>query len=327
MRPLSLKGHDRALTRVRFNRQGDLLFSAAKNKAPCVWFTENGERIGSYEGHNGVVWDLDVSWDTARIATASGDNSVKIWDAQTGKVLNTMPTQTPARSISISYSGNLVGFTTMKMTKNRSALTVVDVRDQSQMTVDGEPLFRAEFDNSAVACTFSQLDEKITAGNESGLILQYELSNDVDPLLSNETTHKFTINDMQLSPDSAFFITASRDKTSALLDVNTLQQVKQYRSERPVNSAAVSPIRDHVILGGGEDAMQVTQTAVSAGHFEAKIFHLVFEEEFARFKGHFGPINTLAFHPEGKIVVTGGEDGYIRIQELEQDYLDFHYDY
>lgn len=81
MRPLSLKGHDRALTRVRFNREGDLLFSAGKNKAPCVWYTENGERIGTYEGHNGVVWDLDMSWDTKRMVTASGDNSIKVNDA------------------------------------------------------------------------------------------------------------------------------------------------------------------------------------------------------------------------------------------------------
>lgn len=46
MRPLSLKGHERALTRVRFNREGDLLFTCAKDKKPCVWYTENGERIG-----------------------------------------------------------------------------------------------------------------------------------------------------------------------------------------------------------------------------------------------------------------------------------------
>lgn len=55
--------------------------------------------------------------------------------------------------------------------------------------------------------------------------------------------------------------------------------------------------------------MQVTQTSVSAGHFEAKIYHMVFEEEFARFKGHFGPINTMAWHPSGTIIATGGEDG------------------
>jgi len=45
---------------------------------------------------------------------------------------------------------------------------------------------------------------------------------------------------------------------------------------------------------------QVTQTASQTGKFEARFFHLIFEEEFARVKGHFGPINTLAFHPDGK---------------------------
>jgi hypothetical protein len=49
MRPLSLKGHDRALTRVRLNREGDLLFSSAKDKSPCVWYVENGERLGTFD--------------------------------------------------------------------------------------------------------------------------------------------------------------------------------------------------------------------------------------------------------------------------------------
>lgn len=98
-----------------------------------------------------MVWDLDVSWDTSKIATASGDNSIKVWDAQYGKVrfvvslfsfglrkaclqcLHTINTPTPARSISMSYSGNLVAFTTMKMTKNLSALTVFDLRDPNQV--------------------------------------------------------------------------------------------------------------------------------------------------------------------------------------------------
>lgn len=42
-----------------------------------------------------------------------------------------------------------------------------------------------------------------------------------------------------------------------------------------MNSAAISPIRDHIILGGGEEAMKVTQTTAASGHFEAKLYHLV----------------------------------------------------
>jgi len=82
-----------------------------------------------------------------------------------------------------------------------------------------------------------------------------------------------------------------------------------------------------VVLGGGQDAMDVTTTSARQGKFDSRFFHLVFEEEFARLKGHFGPINSLAFHPNGRSYSTGGEDGYIRINNFDQSYFDFHFEY
>lgn len=55
-----------------------------------------------------------------------------------------------------------------------------------------------------------------------------------------------------------------------------------------------------VILGGGQEAMDVTTTTTRVGKFDARFFHLVFEEEIGRVKGHFGPINSVAFHPDGR---------------------------
>ena len=54
-----------------------------------------------------------------------------------------------------------------------------------------------------------------------------------------------------------------------------------------------------VVLGGGQEAAEVTTTGTKAGKFMARFFHLVFEDEIGRVKGHFGPINTVAFHPHG----------------------------
>ena len=52
--------------------------------------------------------------------------------------------------------------------------------------------------------------------------------------------------------------------------------------------------------------MEVTTTTTKAGKFEARFFHMVFEEEIGRVKGHFGPINSLKFHPNGKRYLRAG---------------------
>ncbi len=67
----------------------------------------------------------------------------------------------------------------------------------------------------------------------------------------------------------------------------------------------LAPVQEHVVVGGGQEAMAVTTTAGQQGKFEARLYHMVFEEEIGRIKGHFGPINTVAFHPDGKRFVVG----------------------
>lgn len=38
-----------------FNREGDLLFTMAKDKRPTVWWADDGQRFGTYVGHDGAV--------------------------------------------------------------------------------------------------------------------------------------------------------------------------------------------------------------------------------------------------------------------------------
>jgi len=53
---------------------------------------------------------------------------------------------------------------------------------------------------------------------------------------------------------------------------------------------------------------------------------MIFMEEIGKVKGHFGPINTLAFHPQGKGYTSGGEDGYIRIHDFDPSYFAFEFE-
>jgi translation initiation factor 3 subunit I len=86
-RPILLKGHERAITCVIYNADGDLVFTAAKDNVPTLWRTDTGERVGTYTGHSGAVWELSCRWDTRYLLSASADATARLWDVQTGESL------------------------------------------------------------------------------------------------------------------------------------------------------------------------------------------------------------------------------------------------
>jgi translation initiation factor 3 subunit I len=60
MRPIALKGHERSITCLKYNKEGDLIFTSAKSPAWTVWYSDNGERLGTYDGHTGAVWSISI---------------------------------------------------------------------------------------------------------------------------------------------------------------------------------------------------------------------------------------------------------------------------
>ena len=60
MKPISLHGHERSITQIVYNREGDLLFSSAKDQNPNVWYSINGERLGTYDGHG--KWIIEIKY-------------------------------------------------------------------------------------------------------------------------------------------------------------------------------------------------------------------------------------------------------------------------
>lgn len=81
-----LHGHERSITQIKYNREGDLLFSSGKDHTPNVWYSLNGERLGTFDGHQGAVWAIDVNWDTTRFMSGAADQSLRIWDCATGMI-------------------------------------------------------------------------------------------------------------------------------------------------------------------------------------------------------------------------------------------------
>lgn len=314
-----LHGHERSITQIKYNREGDLLYTCAKDQSPNVWYSLNGERLGSLNGHQGAVWCIDVNWDTTKVVTGAADNFSILWDCATGKSLAKLRTLSTVRTCAFSYSGRMIMYSTDKIMGQQCEIHIVDAKDMESSNC--EPIMRITVPDAKVtSALWGPLDQYIITGHENGEITQWDLK--AGKVITSVKEHSQSINDLQLSKDQSLLISASKDTTAKLFETSSLGHLKTYKTDRPVNSAAISPILDHVVLGGGQEAMDVTTTSARVGKFDARFYHLVFEEEFGRVKGHFGPINSVAFHPDGKSYSSGGEDGYVRIHVFDPSYFD-----
>jgi translation initiation factor 3 subunit I len=326
MKPILINGHERSLTQITYNREGDLLFSVSKDKVPTVWFAHNGERLGTYEGHNGAVWCCSVDYTSTKFISGCADNFFKLWDVQTGKCLADLEMKTAVRTCDFSYDGTKLFLTTDATRGQPCFINVYDVKQLQQEGLKSQPLQSVPIKDSTKKVTsaiWGLYDESIITGHANGDILQWDL-NTLKPQVTSP--HSATVTDLQASTDMTSFLSASKDSKASLIDMDNLSILKTYESPRPVNSASLSPTHDYVVLGGGQEARDVTTTAGSAGKFEARFYHKIFTEELGHVKGHFGPINTVRFSPDGKGYTSGGEDGYIRIHRFDKSYFDFQFE-
>uniref|UniRef100_A0A7N5KIZ9 Serine-threonine kinase receptor-associated protein n=1 Tax=Ailuropoda melanoleuca TaxID=9646 RepID=A0A7N5KIZ9_AILME len=247
MKPILLQGHERSITQIKYNREGDLLFTVAKDPIVNVWYSVNGERLGTYMGHTGAVWCVDADWDTKHVLTGSADNSCRLWDCETGKQLALLKTNSAVRTCGFDFGGNIIMFSTDKQMGYQCFVSFFDLRDPSQID-SNEPYMKIPCNDSKItSAVWGPLGECIIAGHEGGELNQYSAKS--GEVLVNVKEHSRQINDIQLSRDMTMFVTASKDNTAKLFDSTTLEHQKTFRTERPVNSAALSPNYDHGVLG------------------------------------------------------------------------------
>ena len=146
----------------------------------CAWWSANGERLGTYNGHQGAIWTVDVSPNTVLLATGSADNTVRLWNVKTGECLKAWDFPTAVKRVEFTPDGSKLLAVTEKRMGFLGTIVVFDIkygeepREQMVEQVE-EPSVRITCTESkATVAGWSYLGKYIIAGHEDGSVSQYD---------------------------------------------------------------------------------------------------------------------------------------------------------
>jgi translation initiation factor 3 subunit I len=374
MRPIVLKGHERSITHVQYNRDGDLLFSSSKDKFPTLWHADTGgerqrtrhsrtlpssrtphtptlrrvvvshwtneakflsslshththtaERIGTYNGHTGAVWHLDVDYSSQYLLSGAADMTARLWHVESGELLATYMHDRPVRGVAFQHGPALAGrsrhFVTVSDqvmgTAPKVLLYRLPAREGDELSTDAvRSIVGWSSSTRITTAAWGPEDATIIVSGEDGMIVVYDAETGSE--LRRLQAHSKSIRDLKFdSQQQLFFMTASVDTTAKIWDTRSLELMQTYDTGRSINCCSISSSHDHVALAGGQEAVDVALTRVDPAQFHTRIWHRSLAVELGQIPGHFGPVNTVSYSPDGKSLVTAGEDGYIRIHHLD----------
>ena len=159
----------------RYTKDGDILFSCAKDQVICAWFSANGERLGTYHGHQGALWTVDIDPTTTLLASGAADNTVRLWDVRTGKCVKVWDFNTAVKRVEFNEDSTKLLAVTEKRMGFLGTIVVLDIKvgveaeqsDERALTITCE-------ESKATVAGWSYLSRYIIAGHEDGSISQYD---------------------------------------------------------------------------------------------------------------------------------------------------------
>lgn len=207
----------------RFSKEGDFIFSVSKDHNACGWWAHNGERFGVYKGHQGALWTVDVDPRTVLLATGGADNTIRLWEVKTGKLLKTWEFGTAIKRVEFNEDGSQLLGVTEKRQGQLSTIIVYDINQDPEGEQASEESLRIVVDDipKVTVAGFSACTRYIISGHEDGSVTQWDAKTGEEYERAYPHEDGMMVTDLQWSSDRTYFVTSSKDKTAKVLYLPT----------------------------------------------------------------------------------------------------------
>ncbi|MEM9218679.1 MAG: NB-ARC domain-containing protein [Cyanobacteria bacterium P01_F01_bin.150] len=259
-------------------------------------------------GHEGRVWSVAIHPDGKRIASASDDNTIRLWNINTGYCLRLKGHEDWIRSVAFGYSPQKSKVILASGSDDRT-IKLWDVET-------GECLKTLRYHtdwvravafspNPDIPLLASGSDDQ-TVGTGDSTIKMWDLTKDCSyNNLQGESASG--VRALAFSPDGKLLASGSDDKIVRLSDVEkSICLLKFPHHGGRVWSVAFSP--DGQTLASSSDDRTVKVWDVKTGNTIATLTE------------HTQRVRAVAFSPDGTLLATGSQDGKIRLWDTRNNY-------
>lgn len=291
--------------------------SAASDYSLRLWDLDSGFELRRLNGHGAWVQaavklpdlpdpklrdGVEVGWvnavallpDGVHALSGSDDQTLKLWDLETGVGLSTFRGHTgPVTAVAVLPNGE-------------QALSGADDKTIRLWDLStGKELRRIENADGQVRCVAVLPNGRHgLSGSTDGTVRLWNLETGAE--VRCLTGHTDWVACLAVLGNGRLALSGSADKTVRLWDLETGTELRRFEGhEEPVNCVAVLPDEAHILSGSSDDSIRMWD--ISNG------------EEVRRLDGHGDEVRCLAVLSDGRRVLSGGYDRTLRLWNLKAE--------
>jgi WD40 repeat protein/serine/threonine protein kinase len=288
-----LTGQAWAIRDAELSRDGKMLATAAGDGTVIVWRLEGGSwvKMSALPAVDDAVEAVAFSPNADRLAIASQDGSLRLWDVAANKLITWLVLEGSAiGALSYSPDGRI-----LVSGSNDGTIRAFDPRTHAEIH---------SFNASVGAVNdlvFSPDGALLAIGGagENTVSLWHVPSWAARHTL---TGHTDAVTALAFSPDGKTLASASQDGTAKLWNVETGQPTHSFDYPCSLFAVAFDPSGQRLAAGGNFHTVRIWDLATH------KVLH--------DFHAHWSRICSLTFSPDGKALITASNDNTTRVWSL-----------
>jgi len=320
-------------------RTAHRLWSTSEERRPWIrWINkQNPQEIMTLLGHTAEITACMYSLDGSHILSGSMDGTLKIWDAKTGQVIETLDNEKPVLSCVYSRDGMRIASTTW---------------DQIRIwdTTNGKLIRAFPAEGKVIACDYAPDGIRLVTATATtitvwdattGQQIQFFARNN---LPGDETTPtRGDFEDCVFSADSRLVVAIGHDSALRIWDLVTGEAMLIPPIERYVgafDSSCTFSSDGAMIVSTGDPGLTIRGTTtkevlkrtdgggwggpcgMSADNCwilsrlhrdEIGVWNAVSGQMVAVYSGHTAEVIDVAFSPDGKLILSGAKDSTLKV--------------